>query len=340
MNNVCDTVNGQQFLTTRQDRLSNTQAYQDARTQAYQAGQAAQPVPPAAAPITPAGTVVGRVIQGAVASVANACNPGVGTNSRTIASCQSKCGQSDTQCSNTYYQKLNEQLAIGDCNSVASQVKDSALSMTGQGGSDCANAARTAAEQAASPAASPTNAGTPCTSSNPSDAAEGNVLSNCTIDYTPLEPLPTGLGGATGFGGNSSTFLGFVNYLFPILITLGAMMGVLFFTIWGLQYMMSSVPGVKESAKGHVWAAIEGLVLLVSSVLILTTINPTLTNFSAFEARLNSLSGMITSAQGTNSLTSGGGTSGGAQGAPAAATLPGTDGFVPPAKPLSPPANP
>jgi len=137
-----------------------------------------------------------------------------------------------------------------------------------------------------------------------------------------LEPLPTGLGGATGYGENSSTFLGFVNYLFPILITLGAMMGVLFFTIWGLQYMMSSVPGVKESAKGHVWAAIEGLVLLVSSVLILTTINPTLTNFSAFQARLDALSGMLQSSSGTNSLTSGAAPTATAPAAPAAQTVP------------------
>jgi len=117
-------------------------------------------------------------------------------------------------------------------------------------------------------------AGPGCPANNPS----------CDITYTPLEPLPTALGGSGAMGPGLA---GFLNYLFPILITLGAMAGVLLFTFYGVEYMLTPAVPLKTKALSHLYAVIWGLVLLISSVLILYTINPNLTNF-----RLDSLLGV------------------------------------------------
>ena len=109
---------------------------------------------------------------------------------------------------------------------------------------------------------------------------------NCDMNYQPLEPLPAALGQG---GGDSSTLVGFINYMFPILITLGAMTGVLFFTVYGIEYMISSVSNRKIVAKDHLISVLYGMTLLIASVLILSTINPELLNLNAFEAHLKNL---------------------------------------------------
>ena len=145
----------------------------------------------------------------------------------------------------------------------------------------------------------------PCTSSDPTDP---NNPIGCTLNYQPLEPLPVALGQG---GGDSSTLVGFLNYMFPILITLGAMTGVLFFTVYGIEYMLSSVVSTKVNALGHLKSVLYGMTLLIASVLILSTINPALLNLSAFDPNqqgtaLNKLKQMLVSAGGGGTLTGGG----------------------------------
>ncbi len=120
---------------------------------------------------------------------------------------------------------------------------------------------------------------------------------NCNLNYVPLEPLPGSV--PSGAYGDLGSYL---NYLFPILITIGAILGVGTFTLYGVVYMTSSVAGSKEKAKTRMEKSIWGLILLLGSVTILTTINPNLTNF----ANLSNLGSRFNLQQtGTNSVVSG-----------------------------------
>lgn len=100
----------------------------------------------------------------------------------------------------------------------------------------------------------------------------------CDIQYVPLEPLPSGLPGQTAV--NYSDIGAYLNYLFPILVMVGAIIAVATFTVYGFVYMTSSVAGDKSKARSRMLKSIGGLILLLSSVLILRTINPALVNFN------------------------------------------------------------
>jgi hypothetical protein len=96
------------------------------------------------------------------------------------------------------------------------------------------------------------------------------------LGYCPLEPLP-GLANPA-----SITLPDLLNALFKILLSLGALFAVVMLTLGGLEYMVSTVPGVKSQGRERAWAAIWGLLLLAASYLILYTINPNLTKFTLF----------------------------------------------------------
>lgn len=100
---------------------------------------------------------------------------------------------------------------------------------------------------------------------------------NCT--YAPLEPLP---GSTDPTIGNSDSFFRYLNLFIKILIIVGAMIAVVRFSIGGIIYMTSEIAGNRSKAKSQMWACIWGLLLLVSSVLILNTISPSLVNFNFF----------------------------------------------------------
>ncbi len=120
---------------------------------------------------------------------------------------------------------------------------------------------------------------------------------NCNLNYVPLEPLPGSV--PSGAYGDLGSYL---NYLFPILITVGAILGVGTFTLYGVVYMTSSVVGDKSRAATRMKKSVWGLILLLGSVTILTTINPNLTNF----ADLSNLGSRLNLQQtGTNSVVSG-----------------------------------
>ncbi|MDE2213102.1 MAG: hypothetical protein KGJ34_01025 [Patescibacteria group bacterium] len=120
-------------------------------------------------------------------------------------------------------------------------------------------------------------------------------MNNCNIQYNPLEPLSSPLGGQI----NYSDFASYLKYIFPILISLGALVGVVSLTVGGVLYMTSSVPGVKSEALGRAQASIWGLLLLIASVLILQTINPNLISFNLSD--LNTLTQQAGSSSGSAS---------------------------------------
>ena len=109
---------------------------------------------------------------------------------------------------------------------------------------------------------------------------------NCT--YTLLEPLP---GSFPSQVGNDTQFYAYLNGIIMMLIILGAMLAVVRFSIGGIIYMTSDIAGNRSKAKSQMWACIWGLLLLISAVLILKTINPNLIKLTFF-TNLKCLSGI------------------------------------------------
>ncbi len=88
--------------------------------------------------------------------------------------------------------------------------------------------------------------------------------------YEPLEPLP-------GFDQSGQTdFSTFLNSLFKIAIAAGAIIAVAMLVYSGIVYMVSGAIGTKSAALKRIQASLWGLLLLISSYLLLYTINPRL----------------------------------------------------------------
>lgn len=92
-------------------------------------------------------------------------------------------------------------------------------------------------------------------------------------NYVPLENVP---------GLTINEPVGLSSYLaaiYKIGIILAAVLAVLMIVIGGIQYMLAGGnPGKLGDAKDTIWQAILGLLLVLGSWLILSTINPDLLN--------------------------------------------------------------
>lgn len=76
----------------------------------------------------------------------------------------------------------------------------------------------------------------------------------------------------------------YINILYALAISLAALLAVIKIIIAGLKWMLSDVVTNKQEAKSDIWGATLGLLLIISSVLVLNTINPQLTKTSLFVA--------------------------------------------------------
>ena len=96
--------------------------------------------------------------------------------------------------------------------------------------------------------------------------------------YTPLAPLP---GTFTGPQGSETT--GLTTYLsgaIKLLIAIGGALSILMAIIGGTQYVAAGIaPSAKQDAKNRIANAFIGLTLILSSYLILYSINPKLVAF-------------------------------------------------------------
>ncbi|OGC78824.1 hypothetical protein A2852_01610 [Candidatus Adlerbacteria bacterium RIFCSPHIGHO2_01_FULL_54_23] len=97
------------------------------------------------------------------------------------------------------------------------------------------------------------------------------------ITYTPLEPLP-----GIDQSGTNPNFAAFLGGFFTLLLTIGGIVAVGTLVIAGIIYMTSEVIGKKEEARKRIQNAVWGLLILISSYLILNTINPDLLAFKFF----------------------------------------------------------
>lgn len=94
------------------------------------------------------------------------------------------------------------------------------------------------------------------------------------LTYVPLEPIP---------GGDAGTYNSlerYLNLMFNILLSIGAMIAVITLVLGGITFMISEVVDKRSAAKRRIQAAFIGLGLLLTCWLILNTINPNLTKFS------------------------------------------------------------
>ena len=142
----------------------------------------------------------------------------------------------------------------------------------------------------------------PATQQAPTPASTCTGPSCGTIQYTPLEPIP----GLPSSGGVD--FPTFLNALFKVLFSIGALLAVGRMVVGGIMYMTSEVTETKSNAKRWMTGSLYGLLLLAGSYLILYTINPALLNLSL---NLSSNGTQTTTQPNTTTATSNTGTGGG-----------------------------
>jgi hypothetical protein len=187
-------------------------------------------------------------------------------------------------CSNTSLSSI----AVNDPNGAdASTVSDYITKCTNAGGTVSGASAQQLNGVTGSPSAGSTASTGPCTS--------------CNLGYTPLEPIPGVTSGVNLIDPHNLPAI--INSIFTILITVGALLAVLFLTIGGVQYMLSESAGGKNEGIRRATAAMWGILLIAGIWLILHTINPNLLSFNLNPCP-NGGSGCTINSNITNSTTS------------------------------------
>ena len=77
----------------------------------------------------------------------------------------------------------------------------------------------------------------------------------------------------------TGTVQGYINALYLLAIGIGAAIAVLRLILAGAKYMLTDVVTQKGEAKKDVQGAVVGLLIILTAILILETINPNLNNF-------------------------------------------------------------
>ena len=106
-----------------------------------------------------------------------------------------------------------------------------------------------------------------------------SAVSDGGIDFKSYEPI-VNIPGVSSDGTNR-TLPDLLNALFRILIGVGAMLAVIRIAISGVKYMASETSiSSKEEAKQDITNSVFGLLVLLAIFLLLTVINPQLTNLN------------------------------------------------------------
>lgn len=119
------------------------------------------------------------------------------------------------------------------------------------------------------------------------DVAEAQVLdSTPSSSYTPMVDIP----GVTP--GTGSSFTSYVNALYGIAIVAAALLAVIRLVIAGAKYMMSDVVTTKGQAISDIQGSLIGLLIIISAVVILQTINPRLSEINLVGPQQPGIGGM------------------------------------------------
>ena len=78
----------------------------------------------------------------------------------------------------------------------------------------------------------------------------------------------------------SAEFVDYAKALFTTVLVIAAVLAVIMLVWGGIEYTVSSVPGIKTEGLNRIWAALGGLIIALTAWLILNTINPDLLNFN------------------------------------------------------------
>lgn len=103
--------------------------------------------------------------------------------------------------------------------------------------------------------------------------------------YIPLVGIP-------GVADPDADFNSYITALYVLSISIAALLAVIRIVIAGIKWMMTDIAPAKSEAKKDIQGALVGLVVVLAAVLILTVINPDITNVDL------SLSGVGTTAVG------------------------------------------
>ena len=203
----------------------------------------------------------------------------------TAVACDDAGGTTCMSDLQTGLRNLNAAIASGQ-----QAVQAQAQCSQGGGGAACQqiNTAQQAVLNLLNTPATVTTPNTMCPANNPT----------CAIKYIPLEPLPN----VPQDG--SANFCMLLNGLFRLLILLGGLVAVGSFVYAGITYMTSEIAGTKNNAKHSLQTSLWGLLLLVSSWLILNTINPQLL---VCNPGLNPIGANVASSYATSQATCSGG---------------------------------
>lgn len=106
--------------------------------------------------------------------------------------------------------------------------------------------------------------------------ASVNAQTNSNNIYTPIAPLNSSQTNIDVTKGVGDYFNTIINTLIILMSTLAVIMIV----IGGIRYMATAIAGEKASAKNQIVNSLLGLVLMLSSYIILNTINPNLVNLT------------------------------------------------------------
>ena len=112
--------------------------------------------------------------------------------------------------------------------------------------------------------------------------------------------------GVPGLNPGSMSTAEYINALYILSISVAAFLAVARIILAGVQYVLTDIVPAKDAARKQITGALLGLLIVISAVLVLETINPQLTNFAA----LDQLPKREFSAGGGTGSTPGGGSGG------------------------------
>jgi len=102
-----------------------------------------------------------------------------------------------------------------------------------------------------------------------------------TVQFSPMTKLPFLTSSSSGSIGSATEMF---NALFKLSITIGAMLAVFMFIVGGLQMIMAKdSSGSIGEGKKKMSNAVMGLLMLISTFVVLNTINPQLTSLTLFK---------------------------------------------------------
>ncbi len=97
-------------------------------------------------------------------------------------------------------------------------------------------------------------------------------------EFKPIVNIPT------VDTGDNQTLPGYLNSLFTLAISIAAVLAVIMVVVGGLRYMSTDSVMGKHEGKDQITSAVLGLILLLTSWLILYVINPSILNLNALSS--------------------------------------------------------